>query len=145
LTDSGQRVKTRKEAHMKTQLSKPARSNWIVSGLGSANPLGYCCIIQAAEKFADFAQRFAPGLPKSSASPHSSLGALFRRAQPKHSRGHAVFLGHSLQHLLRINRMQRPCHSEVISRRCLCEPFRRSRSFCEAVQTSDLVKLSTVT
>ena len=26
LTDSGLRVKTRKEAHMKTQLSKPARS-----------------------------------------------------------------------------------------------------------------------
>lgn len=38
------------------------RSNWIVSGLGSANPLGYGCIIQAAEKFADLAQRFASGL-----------------------------------------------------------------------------------
>ena len=32
---------------------QPPCSNWIVSGLGSANPLGYRCIIQAAEKFAD--------------------------------------------------------------------------------------------
>jgi hypothetical protein len=42
-------------------------------GLGSANPLGYRCIIQAAEKFADLAQRFASGLPN---HPHRHILSL---------------------------------------------------------------------
>jgi hypothetical protein len=35
-------------------------------GSRSANSLGYRCIIQAAKKFADLAQRFASGLPNHS-------------------------------------------------------------------------------
>ena len=79
---------------------QPPCSNWIVSGLGSANPLGYRCIIQAAEKFADLAQRFASTFPN---HPHRhilSLQASFAgrdQALPIYS----VFLCHSLPYFLR--------------------------------------------
>jgi hypothetical protein len=60
----------------------------------SANSLGYRCIIQAAEKFANLAQRFGTAL---SNHPHRHVLCLQRRLSPGPSKGNlwiVVAFGH---------------------------------------------------
>jgi transposase-like protein len=90
--DSGQRVKTRKEAHMKTQLSKPARSKarytdeykqealelWRASGRSAAKVAAELGIRPPLLYRWAHAER-VPDAPKAGGKPKRSLEELGRR------------------------------------------------------------------